>query len=645
VPDHQPELRRGDVAVKRSRIVVAAVLLIAAGSAVVLRTGAGSHDARIAASSQPAGAHGGLSWKKGEAYVYRFAWENETTVRSSALAPSGTTELRGAVAFEGELTLRCFGLRGDAYLFGARASSLTKHRAELLGKDVFADEAMAKNTFEGRETFVEIDPRGAVHAMYFPHDAPEMFRHTMRAMLSQLHVTIDEGAPAVWSAVEPGPAGSAQVAWAKLGPLTYTRTRDHYDAFTALPPRFARDHEDALESRSSLTLAPEGFVQALHDSEKLVVRPKGDGAPLLVERSTFTLDHLRTEPFDAPESDTASLEAWHPGDPEGPIADAEGQKLAQLAEGMTVGRISEQMFVVGIGQHVSSDFLLRSMALLRLHPELASEVLRLATDKSMPPAGRELAADVLAAAGTTEAQTALRSLVDAVRSDGTQHRHILQRVGFVTAPKPETVAAVRSAYAASTAKGDADGRLAAAYTLGATAAHLADRGDRGAARSITDGLARDLESSKSPSDRRGLLAALGNAGAESTLPTFRAQSTDEDPSVRAEVAHGLRKIETPEARDLLYFMAADTDGQVSRNALDSLGQQPLGDAEVRRLTELMERGAIPRGAVPTLLTVLSKHPTPAKEVEAALRALAARMPGDADVQGRVEAILTQMHGS
>src|SRR5207248_1600565 len=100
---------------------------------------------------------------------------------------------------------------------------------------------------------------------------------------------------------------------------------------------------------------------------------------------------------------------------------------------------------------------------------------------------------------------------------------------------------------------------------------------------------------------------------------------------------------TPDARDVLYTMVADEEGQVSRNAIDSLGQQTLGDPEVLRLAELTSRGAIPHAAVPTLLTVLSQHLRPADEVEAALRALAARAPGDTDVQGRVQALLDQLH--
>ena len=153
----------------------------------------------------------------------------------------------------------------------------------------------------------------------------------------------------------------------------------------------------------------------------------------------------------------------------------------------------------------------------------------------------------------------------------------------------------------------------------------------------------DLESTQEGGDRRGLIAAIGNAGVASTLPALRAEAGDLDPSLRAEVAHALRKLDTDGARDLLYGMAADADGQVARNAIDALGQQPLGDDDVRRLAELVLRGAVPRGAIATVLTVLSRHLHPAAEVEAALRALAARMPEDTDVQGRVEALLAQLH--
>jgi HEAT repeat protein len=216
-------------------------------------------------------------------------------------------------------------------------------------------------------------------------------------------------------------------------------------------------------------------------------------------------------------------------------------------------------------------------------------------------------------------------------------------VTFVRAPQPETVRLVRSAYASATARGDANGRLTAAYTLGSTAANLARQGDREGARSITDNLSRDLATTKSGADRRGLIAAIGNAGLESTLPALSAQSMDEDASVRAETAHALRKIETPEAKDLLYTMVADAEGAVSRNAIDSLGQQSLGEAEVTRLANLTTSGAIPHAAVPTLLTVLASHLSPAADVEAALLALAARAPGDTDVQGRIAALLAQLH--
>jgi HEAT repeat protein len=634
----------------KTRTVVsfsALALLLAGGAALLHHRGTPEHDSAPQAElREPAsGPRTHLSWTAGQAYVYRFTWENETVVRSSALAPTGTDEVRALASFEGELTLRSFGLRGDAYLLGARVGTLAKHQVEVFGKDALPDDGSASKAFDGREAFVEIDKEGGVRAISFTPDAPEMFRYTMRALLTQLHMTIPSEGPRIWSATEPGPAGRAKIVWAATAPLMFMRTRHSYEALTSLPPKIAGEHDDKLESRTSVTLAEAGYVQSIRDMETLTVRAKGDGAALLQERAAFGIDHERTEAFDASAVDTSGLVAWHPGDPEDAKIDTRTQQLSRLAGDLTIQQVDMQFFMVGVGQHVASDFLVRSMALLRLQPKLASDVLRLALDREMPPAGRELAADVLAAAGTPQAQSALRSLIDSpvVRASDTQYRHILQRVTFVRDPQPETLRLVRSAYVTATARGDEDGRLAAAYTLGSSAGNLARKGDEAGARAIADGLARDLERSKTAQDRRGLIAALGNAGTPEVLPALRTQSTSDEASVRAETAHALRKLDTPEAKDLLYTMVGDSEGEVATSALDSLAQQSLGEPEVRRLADLTSRGAIPHGAAPALLTVLSHHLSPASEVEAALRALAASAPGDVDTQGRVQALLQQMH--
>jgi hypothetical protein len=184
-------------------------------------------------------------------------------------------------------------------------------------------------------------------------------------------------------------------------------------------------------------------------------------------------------------------------------------------------------------------FVAQASGLLRLHPELCQALAAQVLSPSGPVRTRHFALELLAAAGSPEAQAAMRQVLEATGdARGAQRLSLLQR------PTAETVRFVE-AWWRSAAGPD---RAPLALTLGATAGLLAHGGEAGAAAPALDALAAALASAQAPDDRRTQLLALGNAGAEAAVPAVLAHAADADPAVREAALEALRKTLTPAAR-------------------------------------------------------------------------------------------------
>jgi hypothetical protein len=205
----------------------------------------------------------------------------------------------------------------------------------------------------------------------------------------------------------------------------------------------------------------------------------------------------------------------------------------------------------------------------------------------LPEERRTLVLDLLASAGTPEAQGVMRRLLslDVARRDGRSFAKFVQRLGFLERPDADTLAYLVGIY--DETRDDAEEvHAACAYALGAAIgrAHLWGHVD---VRDAAGVLRRDLLAATSVASKTRLLTALGHAGIESDGPILLRLADDREPRVRAAAILALRKINTREVKSWLLGALGGRDAALADAALSALFDQLLSEDELARLAELV----------------------------------------------------------
>ena len=273
-----------------------------------------------------------------------------------------------------------------------------------------------------------------------------------------------------------------------------------------------------------------------------------------------------------------------------------------------------------------------AFTLLRLNPK-ECEALALVFEDDVTDELRGIVLDLLAGAGTFEAQVVIRRLLalSVARRSNRTFASFVQRLGFVECPDGPTLRFLMSVYAESRAEPH-DVRAACAYALGAAAGQALATGDLEAAVRASDVLRRDLLSAGSIIEKCALLAALGNSGVPTDVMVVTRFTQDNDAPVRAAAALALRKMSVPEASAQLVALLADRELKVSQSALLALGEHKLEDAELEAVADLVLGGrtsAAIDGRILRLLVAqrprLGRASNRASAIENALRLLLGRI--------------------
>ncbi|MDB4946695.1 MAG: hypothetical protein JWP97_6229 [Labilithrix sp.] len=273
-----------------------------------------------------------------------------------------------------------------------------------------------------------------------------------------------------------------------------------------------------------------------------------------------------------------------------------------------------------------------AFVLLRLNAQECEALGRVFEDEGVTDDVRTLVLDLLAGAGSFEAQVVLRRLLAlaVARRDGRQFVTFVQRLAIVETPDGPTLRFLMSVYAESRGEPH-EIRAACAYALGAAAGQAFASGDADGAVRASDALRRDLLRASSAPEKCALVTALGNAGVPTDALVITRFTQDADGAVRAAAALALRKLDVPEARARLVTMLADPESRVASSALVALGEQRLADAELELVAEQVLEGRTPPGLDPRVLALIvaqrprvASGPGGARQVEDALRLLLGR---------------------
>jgi hypothetical protein len=297
------------------------------------------------------------------------------------------------------------------------------------------------------------------------------------------------------------------------------------------------------------------------------------------------------------------------------------------------GSVASTLRALAAGTRPSDVWRSAAFALLRLNPKECEALALVFEDETVVDDTRLLVLDLLAGAGSFEAQVVIRRLLalSVARRDNRMFATFVQRLGIVEAPDGPTLRFLMSVYAESRAEPQ-DVRAACAYALGAAAGQSFSSGDPDAAVRASDVLRRDLLSATAVPEKCALLTALGNAGVTSDIMVITRFTQDADAPVRSAAALALRKLNVADARAHLIQLVGDSEPKVAQSALAALSEHKLDDEELGRLSDQVLGGHTPIGLDMQILRLivaqrprLTSIPGQACAIENALRLLLGRV--------------------
>lgn len=262
-----------------------------------------------------------------------------------------------------------------------------------------------------------------------------------------------------------------------------------------------------------------------------------------------------------------------------------------LPRSVQKGSVAETVASLPRGTRPSDVWRAAAFTILRLNPKECEALGRVFEDEEVADERRVLVLDLLAGAGTFEAQVVMRRLLALAiaRRDKKMFVTYVQRLGFVEHPDGPTLRFLMSVLAESRSE-QLEIRGACAYALGAAAGNAYRAGDHDAAVRASDVLRRDLLRSPTAREKAAFVTALGNAGIPHDAPTVMRFVHDAEAAVRAAAALALRLVDAPEAKTKLLEMITDADDKVAHSALVGLSAHGLDEDDLDRLAELVLAG-------------------------------------------------------
>jgi len=624
---------------RRSTLVSLALLAAAAAAAVLALVARAHHRAPTA------GWH--LDLARGREYVYAVHWTRDETAsmagtgNDAALGPQRVT-----LSLDGALHLRSLGREGDAISVDATFEP-SSGRLQALGQEAFEGRDGLGATFRDQTAHVELTTTGEVRAIAVADDAPPLFTQLMQALLGEIQVHVGEVAlepGGTWTATQRSLRGDAIYRYSvtDADELVLSRAPDRFPRLTALP-RGGTGMQQDMEGHGSVTLDPAGHLRALELRDRLAVRDHGKTA--LESEGILDMKLTQVNQF-APGPAVARMHRRAPDE----VVDShdEANTLASRAAAMTAEDLARDLAAFGATGEMPDHerWFSRATALLRENSEACRAVEAAFLSKNATAQKRKLLLDVLAGAGTAEAQATMRALLEsgAARADARQYPMMLQRLSLITAPRAETVSWLQRVHERAEQNGDRGTRIASAYTLAASAHALDKAGDVAAARAIADNLEREVERTGDASDKAELLVALGATGVGDAEPTLLAQARSDAPAVREAVARGLRRYDDAGATDALFGLLADGEQPVQQAALATLTGRELDFIHAERLRALVARGKLGAGCDPRLVDLIASQPRVSTSLAEILAVVAAREDSIPGLARRARSLLAGASG-
>ncbi|HWB78817.1 MAG TPA: hypothetical protein VG755_27840 [Nannocystaceae bacterium] len=589
-------------------LVIATTLLAACGDAPAPMTA----DAPVASAST-------AKLPVGRTLVFALDWQVDAGFEqgSPTSLPMG-----GGIHLAGELHLQAIEQRRDGTLAAVWFDALDTRELTVNGEPLAFDAAL----LVGQRAWFVLDDAGGITEAWFAPDAPPLFRHVMGGVLDRLDLRSAAAGPQV----VPTAHGLGNVVYARTGDTVRRELQSmaRLDAVGGVPVE-----DPQLDSAYELALDGEGLPLRIAADERVRAT---DERWLFGAHDRFAVERVRIDDggrVDAPE--LAALERHDPSAP--PDYRESEQAFAQrMAHDLVAKDIALAMTAQDGGLVPSRDFISEATGLLRGWPEeawaIAPEIL------AMRRGGRQLGFDVLASAGTPEAQAVMCELLarDDVRS-WSELPLLIGRLGMLRRPTSETVHFALALDAWAQQSGDVELARATLYPLGSLARRV-EASDPWLAELVHARLVGALDVAQDVDDRLAAIAGLGNHGRVEDRVRLLPLLATEDDRIRAGAVIALRHLQAPEVTDALTIALTDPDRAVATRALDLLADRWPGADGSARLATIASTGAHNPELELALANLLGARMTEDPSVRRALGELALRTH-DRDVAERIAEIV------
>lgn len=529
-------------------------------------------------------------WPAATEKTYRLTLRGHTALPPLGDGRSGESD----VLTTGLLRVRSFAGDDGAPRLSLHLTRLDEAAMTLFGEPAMGDRDGLTKALTSGEAVLTLRPEGDVLGIAFTPGSHNLFKSLAQTLAGELQLPVRGGDE--WTVLDTTLRGTAVARYVRT-PDGFERTRTAYPKLTA----FGRDVTDVTVASQTRFVTGAGGLESLQSWESLTGTQRG---ARIESRLELSLTPVESAPL-AAATLPGALEPSTVG--EAPVpADWREQMLTQRAAGLTPREMADGLTMYGDGASPKTmvDFLRKASGLLLLEPELCASVAERASQPETPVRERVYSLEVLAAAGSPEAQAAMRDILSspAVRDDA--HRAArFQRLSLLQQPTVETVAFVGQAWREGTPKE----RLTLAVTLGATAGMSARAGHEAEALPWVAELQQAMRAGGDVDTRRSLVDALGNAGLEVALPDVLAATASPEAQVRASAVLALRKTPTPAAREAAVHALGDASVAVKSEAVNVLSRWRLGASERSALINGLRTGQLPLSLAHPTVSALESH--------------------------------------
>ena len=404
------------------------------------------------------------------------------------------------------------------------------------------------------EAVVAMSDLGRVQSLSFPPSTPLYVQQVLRPVVMEMQ-TVLQTERSQWQEKQQRYAGreSAGYQFVAAGAKAYQlrRTPLKYAPFVGVDVELQNEPQ-SMRGGSDVSLHKDGYLHALSVDEQISVEKD---AQRMWVHLRLQARHIGQRKQSVRNLNLAQLKAMETLGPEV----VPGEKLAlenalrDRIGGLTYAKLTAHVRTYsGFKDANHRRWFYGAVGLLLQDPALCAQLAEDYFSEGVFDDGHNLIMDLLAAAGHSEAQAALRTILADNRAQADENfARLVQSTTLLRHPNLETVEFLGGL---SETLRHPTKQASATISFGAGIGKLVEQGDDAGAQVMNDKLTAVSEGARTTPAKRGALYALGNAGLDANLGVIQAIDDNGDVNTRAVRARALRKLGSKEARTSLREM-------------------------------------------------------------------------------------------